>query len=273
MPTYHCLTCEATFSSERSDLEECLYCGAVFLDVGAARSEETAIDAIAKTHCSSCRQTFVGTLTDEGCCPLCGEFPDGQTVPTIEAHSTSSLAPEQVVQAVSSEPFMDDEQARMVNEESHPAIGSTSRDAAVEKNPQLVGIRGWLILPAIGCVLGPVIGVLSLIVSLALFSDVADAGYGGIFSLEILVGFGFLWFHVCVAIRFFGKRRNAPSMFITLLIASIVVTGLLLVIEIGAGAEQFAIQNVKGLLRSLVGAAIWIPYFKKSKRVKATFVH
>jgi hypothetical protein len=140
-------------------------------------------------------------------------------------------------------------------------------------DPQLAGIGGWLILPAIGLVLGAIVSVVSLIASLLLFSDVADAGYGGLYALEILVELGLLIFLIYAATRFFGKRRNAPSTVIALMIAGIVASGLLLVIELGAGAEEFAIESGKVLVRGVIGAAIWIPYFRVSKRVKATFVH
>lgn len=142
-----------------------------------------------------------------------------------------------------------------------------------EVDPKLVGIGGWLILTAIGFVLGTIIGVVGLIIALSLFSDVADAGYGGLYALELLVDLGLLAFMIYVATRFFGKKSNAPSTIIALLIASVVTSGLLLLIELGAGAEVFAIESGKHLVQSIISAAIWIPYFRKSKRVKATFVN
>lgn len=141
------------------------------------------------------------------------------------------------------------------------------------EDPQLVGIGGWLILPAIGLILGPVMAAGSIISSLTLFSDVADTGHGDLFTLEILVQLGLLIFLIYTAVRFFGRRRNAPSVIIALLIVTVAVSAILLVVELAVGAESFAVESGKALLRGIVGAAIWIPFFKVSKRVKATFVH
>ena len=51
--------------------------------------------------------------------------------------------------------------------------------------PQPAGIGGWLILPAIGLVLGAIVGVGGLILGFALFSDVEAAGFG---RLAVIVG-------------------------------------------------------------------------------------
>lgn len=149
--------------------------------------------------------------------------------------------------------------------------GTVPPSSAVD--PKLVGIGGWLVLPAIGFVLGPIVGVVGLIAALALFSDVERAGYGGIYALELVVQVGLLAFLLYAAIRFFGKKANAPAVIITLLLVSLGTSVVLLVIELGAGAKVFAIETGKQLVREVIGAAIWIPYFRVSKRVKATFVN
>ncbi|MFZ1415500.1 MAG: DUF2569 domain-containing protein [Defluviicoccus sp.] len=138
---------------------------------------------------------------------------------------------------------------------------------------KLVGIGGWLILPAIGFVLGLLIGVVGLIDALGMYSDVARAGYGGIYKLELLMFLGMLGFTVYAATLFFLEKSNAPRTIITLLIVSLVASGVLLVIELGAGAKASALETGKQLVRDIINAAIWIPYFRVSKRVKATFVH
>lgn len=140
-------------------------------------------------------------------------------------------------------------------------------------NDKLKGIGGWLILPAIGLVLGPIIGVIGLFVSLGMYEDVARAGYGGVYALELIVLFALLAFTIYAAIKFFGKKKDSPKIIIILYSASLVASLFLLCVELSAGAEEFAVETGKQLVRDIVAAAIWIPYFNVSKRVKATFVN
>ena len=145
--------------------------------------------------------------------------------------------------------------------------------------PQFVGIGGWLILPAIGFVLGPIIGVVNLVVALALSSDRARAGYGGIYALELLVLLALLAFLTYTATRFFDKKSDAPVNCVALLILSLVASYMLLIIQLGAGAEVLALESMGqffgwiGYLGGIIGAVIWIEYFNVSERVKATFVN
>jgi hypothetical protein len=142
-----------------------------------------------------------------------------------------------------------------------------------EADPRLAGIRGWLVLPAIGLVLGPILGVVSLVIGFALYSDVADAGWGVLYAVEMVVELVLVVFTVYAATRFFQMKRDAPFIIILLLISALVVYGGMLLIELGVGADDFAQETGKILVRCFVSAAIWIPYFKISKRVKATFVN
>jgi len=149
----------------------------------------------------------------------------------------------------------------------------TSQTEAMVSVPdmRLVGIGGWLILPAIGLILGPVVSVVGLIAAMAFFSEITATGHGDLFAFELVLEAGFVVFTIYVATRFFAKKSDAPSIFIALQVAGVMVSLMLLVIELGAGADEFAVESGKHLVRGVIGAAIWIPYFMGSKRVKATF--
>lgn len=144
-----------------------------------------------------------------------------------------------------------------------------SNSAAESVDPRLAGIRGWLILPAIYLVGAAIATAVRLFGWLAQFSGVTGAGYAGPFALQILVLLGYLVITLYAASRFFAKKRNAPSAMIGFWIAVVVADGLIRVIGLAAGAEEF---RVEPLLGNFINAAIWIAYFRLSKRVKATFV-
>ena len=71
----------------------------------------------------------------------------------------------------------------------------------------LVGIGGWLILQAIGFILGPIIGIVCIIWGLTMFSKVAHAGFGGIYALEIATQIGMITFMIYAATL--SSARNA----------------------------------------------------------------
>jgi len=141
----------------------------------------------------------------------------------------------------------------------------SSENAEAVVDPKFDGIGGWLFLPAIGFVLGPIVGVIGLIASLGMYSNVAKAGYGGIYTLELLATIVLLGFMLYAATLFFQKKSNAPRTIITFIIVSILLSCVLLVIELVAGAKPFAEENGIHSVRGIIGAAIWIPYFRVSK--------
>ena len=154
----------------------------------------------------------------------------------------------------------------------------TENDEQVETSVEaidqdLVGIGGWLILHAIGFVIGLIYFPVILIVSLVNYSKVAKAGYGGIHAIEPIVIFGLLCLMIYAATLFFRKKRNAPGTIIILLIAGLLSGVLLHVIKLVVGTEVITVNTVEWLVKGIIKAPIWIPYFLVSKRVKATFVN
>ena len=151
-------------------------------------------------------------------------------------------------------------------------IENPNRNSAFDQSAE-AGIGGWLILPAVGLVVGPVFGVIGVVYALNLYSLAQNSGYGTMYFLELSVNMGAIIFGVYTAMNFFGKKRAVPTIFIAWLTACIVARGALMVIEFGAGAEVLAVESGKKFLRDIVIAALWIPYLKLSTRVKLTFVN
>jgi Protein of unknown function (DUF2569) len=160
------------------------------------------------------------------------------------------------------------------NENPYGAIGAQGDISTEAVDTTLVGIGGWLMFPAIGLVLSCILSIIGFITCIAMFQGVADAGFGGYFALNVfLVQPGLIIFLFVAAFMFFGKKKSTPAVMIALMATGIVVSLVLMIIAIGMEAEVFAIGEGKDLVRGIIGAAIWIPYFTVSKRVKATFVN
>ncbi|GEM_PF-181595 len=167
--------------------------------------------------------------------------------------------------------------------------GQMTRDKRVD--PRLVGIRGWLLLPAIGLVVSTLVsillacvgivcallGVLNVRRLLSSLRETVQSDYGVCLVPAIAIG-AVILSYCCVACwRFFKKRKSAPRTYIRLLafvfVASLYLFALRLVVfgADGVLALVFSLGAYRPLAAG-IAAAIWIPYFKMSARVRATFV-
>lgn len=151
---------------------------------------------------------------------------------------------------------------------------STINDASGPSAQRLVGIGGWLILPAIGLVLSIIVAPIGLIAGLAQM----DSNYAAYSVPALLVNAGFyIWIWIA-AVRFFKKMESAPKTLIQLMMARVIASVLLSILGIAVvqNTDPLVIMTLlKGnnFIAQGIAAAIWIPYFKVSKRVKATFVN
>lgn len=153
--------------------------------------------------------------------------------------------------------------------------------------PSYNKIGGWLILVGIGFIVGP------LRILLFTFKDILPAFAPQTWSALTTPGteaYHPLWapvligelvgnlFFVCLGIilvvLFFQKRKIFPKIAIFYLLANLVfVVGDTIVAGmIPLVAQQDNSSSMKEIIRSVVGAAVWVPYFIRSKRVKGTFV-
>lgn len=151
----------------------------------------------------------------------------------------------------------------------------------------LRGIGGWLILVAIGLCLQPLLLLKALYDNVGIFRAdtwrglttpgsppyhplwapflIAEAGA----NVVLLAGVGVLLY------LFFTKGRRFPRLAIIYMAVSLVaVVGDFAVANaIPAARAQLTASEYGQVGRSVIGAAIWIPYFLRSRRVAATFVH
>ena len=144
------------------------------------------------------------------------------------------------------------------------------------------GIAGWLLLPAIGLTLSPLIAVVAIIVDFSAMTklqvqrmDIDSRSYQasvilgdlneqedilrGNIGKNVLMGILALY----AVIRMSRKKPNTPRIIVWVLAIHILLSVLLLC----ACGEVF----IKSTILAVISAAIWIPYFLTSKRVKATF--
>ncbi len=145
------------------------------------------------------------------------------------------------------------------------------------------GIAGWLILPAIGIALAPLLGIIGIVRSIGSIGSVEferlALQYPGIRMLtgfELLSKIAITIFASILAYLFFKQKSSAPRIYIAFLITNLVYSLILFIWLLGIygaddGLQFVAILRSSNILGYAIAAAIWIPYFKLSKRVEATF--
>jgi transglutaminase-like putative cysteine protease len=159
------------------------------------------------------------------------------------------------------------------------------RPRAGRIHPALRGIRGWLLLPALGTIISPIILLVSLrdtFESMRLDiwtrltspdSPVYNALWAPTLLFELVANLGLFVFGILLAMLFAKRRSSVPTFYVSFLVASIVVqvadqlfAGLL---DVGTADRA---KDMAGLVRNCISAAIWSAYFLNSERVRSTFV-
>ncbi|MBC8105848.1 MAG: DUF2569 family protein [Anaerolineae bacterium] len=141
-----------------------------------------------------------------------------------------------------------------------------------------VGIGGWLILPAIGMVLSPIgvgLGALGLLVIASKLQSTGMTGAAD--SLRMLAAINGLYalYILYTAIMFFAKKRSTPALVIGAYIGSIVlaVVAGLMTQSIPQSPAPPPGSEWLGVVKPVIVALIWVPYFRLSRRVQNTFVN
>lgn len=135
-------------------------------------------------------------------------------------------------------------------------------------------IGGWLLAPLAWLL----VQLLSITVSLGKFGYVLlnphtlglvkEMGAGNMAFLALsFVSFFAMWYYTLwLTVAFFKRRRNVPKHYIIWL-----TIGVLLAIKAFAFSPISDELAVRQLLLPLLAAALIVPYFKRSQRIKRTF--
>ncbi|MDE3202249.1 MAG: DUF2569 family protein [Acidobacteriota bacterium] len=149
------------------------------------------------------------------------------------------------------------------------SAADASADAA------LTGIGGWLILSAIGLALAPFMNLFALFTDGRLLINPGAREYltnhTGLYLLilfEIASNLVFILYSTGLNILFYTRRKAFPIAMIVFLAASVLVIS---IDHIGIAQLDLPSKPAE-LLRALIAAIIWIPYFLRSRRVALTFV-
>ena len=151
----------------------------------------------------------------------------------------------------------------------------------------LEGISDWLILVAIGVVISPIRISISMMKTFPeLFStgvwdalttpetSVYSPFWAPLIIVEILLNCALLLTSIYIAYLFFTKKKRFPKWYIGIMVFSLVfmVFEAFLANLLFPSVPVFDSGMTIDFVRSLIYAAIWIPYMLVSKRVKATFI-
>lgn len=168
------------------------------------------------------------------------------------------------------------------------ALGHSGGEmVTLNKERSLDGIGGWLILVVLGLLLSP-IRIVTLLSQyhVPMFSDGTwellttpssdffHPFWAPLIAFEIAGNLLILLLGLLTLYFLFRKSKYTPRFAIAWLLTSFifVIADYFLADTIPLIAAQPADpETIKEVARSTVGAAIWVPYFLVSKRVKATF--
>lgn len=136
------------------------------------------------------------------------------------------------------------------------------------ENP-LVGIRGWLILPAVGTVLAPLACTIAIADNVGIYAPTLPDAAKTLITVDIisLACLAIGWIVAIFAL--FQHRAFYPRLFIILMIGNIVQVLVAMILIARAGGDQWVMGM--DLLRTILPAVVWTSYMVVSKRVAATF--
>ncbi|MBI4849145.1 MAG: DUF2569 domain-containing protein [Nitrospirae bacterium] len=154
-----------------------------------------------------------------------------------------------------------------------------SKSGDKDKETNYSGIEGWLFLPAVSMVTTPVLLVSLILMNIKLMNNPilkeTFAQFPGLRAAVIsqtLIVAMHLVLVIYVSFLFFRKKQALPKM----IIACLTVHLLIIVANVSWISlifKELSVRENIGVISTIFITAVGIPYFIRSKRVKATFVN
>ncbi|MDR7307272.1 DUF2569 domain-containing protein [Rhodoferax saidenbachensis] len=147
------------------------------------------------------------------------------------------------------------------------------------------GLGGWLILPSMGLLVSPLLMAKSVYdaysplmstQTLALLANTQLPSHNPrllpVVGLELLVNIAFILFTLTIIPKFFKKQASVPTLMaiwyavpVAIHVVDIVLT------DFAVSKTSVDAQLTSDAVKAVLIAAVWIPYFMRSIRVKNTF--
>ena len=157
-------------------------------------------------------------------------------------------------------------------------VSQTMTPGLVASTREAPKIEGWLILPALGLVLGPIVYFVEVArqVGSGYLGEIGEInaqfpGFLAAFAITTLCDILLVGFQIYVAVRFFNKHVAVPRLIVIRMLANL-GAAILYWVWFTSVFQQLDIDGFRMTFSAVIGCSIWIPYFMFSKRVKATFI-
>lgn len=181
----------------------------------------------------------------------------------------------------------DDASTQEVYDLSNPYVDTSNLAETHILEP--VGIKGWLVIVAIGRILAPLILLYNIFIAtlplytsgmLAELSNPANEYYSPLWKplvmFELVGNILFLILNVVLLYWFFAKKKKFIAGFIATILASLIFNlfDVFLMMQLQSTyATDLGLDYSSVIIGPVVNFLIWVPYVLKSLRVKNTFVH
>jgi hypothetical protein len=160
--------------------------------------------------------------------------------------------------------------------QSNETLSQSSGIPTFSTGNDLEGIGGWLILVALGLAVSPFILINGIVKDLhVLYGAQFQTGLARLPGLASLILFEavsnsiFLFGLIALNVLFYRKKKAFPGW----MIAYLSINCAVILIDHFVAMHYAPNTQMFSIVRTIIGAGVWIPYYLVSERVKITFVH